>query len=285
MLIFITVKIKNVVVILIIMMMSYLNAYERLDFFTRTYEFIDFDEFAVFLPSFLAMGFILFSFRKIEELESEIKKRKQAEEAARENEQRYKDLSITDALTQIHNSRHFHSKLKVEIDRAIRYSHPLSLLLIDIDNFKKYNDAYGHLEGDRVLSSFGKVIRDCVRNVDSAFRYGGEEFTVILPETEANEAVNVAEKLRKRFEAEIFSPGPNEAVYKTVSIGVSQYEPEEEPKSFIKRADKAMYMAKERGKNRVLFETDHDAHTLRIVEWKIQFHKRRGKGSEVSMKY
>jgi len=266
-------------------MMSYLDAYERFYLFTRMYGFITFDEFAVFLPSFLAMGFILFSYRKIEELESEIKKRKQTEAALRTSEQRYKELSIKDALTQLYNSRHFHSRLKVEIDRAIRYDRPLSLLLIDIDSFKEYNDKYGHLEGDKVLSSFGKVIHDCVRSVDSAFRYGGEELTVILPETEVNEAVNVAEKIRKRFEAEIFSPRPNEAAYKTVSIGVSQYEPGEESKSFIKRADKAMYMAKEQGKNRVFFETDHDAHTFRIVEWKIPLPKRGSEGFEVSKKY
>ena len=236
------------------LMMSYLDAYERLYLFTRMHKYFAFDEFAVFLPSFLAMGFIIFSYRKIEELESEISKRELAEKALRESEQRYKELSIKDDLTQLYNSRHLYSKLKGEIERAIRYNHPLSLMLLDIDNFKQYNDKYGHLEGDNVLASLGKVIRDCLRRIDSAYRYGGEEFTVILPETDVKEAVNVAERIRKEIEAEIFSPTPNETAHNTVSIGVSQYKPEEELKSFIKRADTAMYMAKEQGKNRISFE-------------------------------
>lgn len=240
------------------LVMSYLDAYERLHLFTRMYHLFTFDEFIVFMPSFLAMGFILLSYHKIQQLEFEITKREEVEEALRKSEKGYKDLSITDGLTQLFNSRHFYSQLEMEIDRASRYNHPLSLLLMDIDNFKQYNDTYGHLEGDKVLASFGKVVHRCVRAVDAGYRYGGEEFTVILPETEVQGAVYAAERIRKGFEAEIFSPKPNKTVNITVSIGVTQYEPKEKVKAFIKRADKAMYVAKKEGKNRVSFSKGTD---------------------------
>jgi diguanylate cyclase (GGDEF)-like protein len=240
--------------------MSFLNAYERLFLFTRMYRLYAFDEFAVFFPAFLAMGVLLFSYRQIQRLETEVNKRQQVEKVLRENEQRYKDLSITDNLTQLYNSRHFYRTLKSEIDRSIRYNHPLSLLLMDIDNFKQHNDTYGHLEGDKVLSSLGRVVRECLRTTDSAYRYGGEEFTVILPVTESEKALNVAERIRKGFEAEIFSPKPNEEVHITISIGASQYLHGEKIESFIKKVDKAMYVAKDQGKNRISFlkGTDED---------------------------
>jgi len=233
--------------------MSFIEAFERLYIFIHMFENYKFGEFAVFFPSFLAIGFTYFSYRQIKKLESEIFKRKQAEKALRESEKNYRDLSITDDLTQLYNSRYFYHNIKIEIDRATRYNRPLSAILLDIDNFKHYNDKYGHLEGDKVLIALGRAIQECLRITDSSYRYGGEEFTVILPETEGEVAVNVAERIRKRFEAEMFSPGPNEAVYKTVSLGASQYEPEEEMEAFIKRADKAMYVAKGRGKNQVSF--------------------------------
>jgi len=230
-------------------LMNYLNAYERLYLFTRMYAPFGFDDFVVFFPSFLAIGFILFSYRKIEELESEISKRKQTEIKLVESEKKYIDLSITDDLTQLFNSRYFYAKVQEEIDRAIRYNRPVSLLLIDIDDFKLYNDNYGHLEGDNVLAATGKMIRKCLRKIDSAFRYGGEEFMVILPETSVEAARIVAERIRKAFEAETFRPGPTKEVTVTVSIGASQLE--EGQKQFIQRADQAMYNAKAGGKNRV----------------------------------
>lgn len=233
--------------------MSFLEAFERLYMFTKTFEHYQFGEFAVFFPSFLAIGFTYFSYRQIQKLESEVTKRLKAEKALRKSEQKYRDLSITDDLTLLYNSRHFYHKIASEIDRANRYNRPLSAILLDIDDFKHYNDKYGHLEGDKVLISLGKVIRECLRITDSAYRYGGEEFTVILPETEGEEAIAVSERIRKKFEAEIFSPRPNERVNKTVSIGASQYEPKEEMRTFITRTDKAMYVAKGRGKNQVFF--------------------------------
>jgi diguanylate cyclase (GGDEF)-like protein len=176
--------------------------------------------------------------------------RRQAEEALRRNEKRYRKLSITDELTLLYNSRHFYNQLKSEIVRANRYSRPLSLLLLDIDNFKNYNDKYGHMEGDKVLAKMGKVIGKFLRKTDSAYRYGGDEFTVILPETGGKEAINVAERIRKGFESLTFFPTPEDKVYRTLSIGITHYIPGEELSVFIKRTDKAMYMAKKQGKNR-----------------------------------
>lgn len=183
----------------------------------------------------------------------DITERKRAEEALRDSEHRYHELSITDSLTGLYNSRHFYGQIQVEMERAQRYGHPLALMLLDVDNFKQFNDRYGHLEGDRVLSGLAQVIRDCIRLSDSAYRYGGEEFVALLPETGSEEALHVAERLRSAFEQKIFSPAGNGAVNMTISIGVSSYLPGDEVKGFIRRADEGTYEAKRQGKNRVVF--------------------------------
>jgi diguanylate cyclase (GGDEF)-like protein len=160
-------------------------------------------------------------------------------------------LAITDGLTALFNSRHFHSQLELEADRSSRYKHPLSLLLIDIDRFKDFNDAFGHLEGDKVLVRFSQILKSCLRANDSAYRYGGEEFTVILPETSAEEARTVAQRIRLALEAERFTPVPGRRVTNTISIGVTEYCPIEDMTTFIRRADEAMYVSKQNGRNRV----------------------------------
>jgi len=162
-----------------------------------------------------------------------------------------KKLSITDGLTQLYNSRHFYTQLKGEIERCNRYEHKLSLLLLDIDNFKEYNDTYGHLEGDKILVRLGQVIRSCLRKMDTAYRYGGEEFTIILPDTDADEARTVAERLRLAVGSEDFTDGRNPDVRITISIGVTQYFQEEKVASFVQRADQAMYRSKQAGRNKV----------------------------------
>jgi two-component system cell cycle response regulator len=163
-----------------------------------------------------------------------------------------KRLSITDGLTKLYNSRYFYNQLKAEIDRTARYQRPLSLLLLDIDQFKEYNDSFGHLEGDKVLLRLGQVIRSCLRKMDSAYRYGGEEFTVILPETEGDEAATVAERIRSSVSEEAFFPrDQNEKFTITISIGVTEYIHDEEIAIFVQRADKAMYLSKQSGRNRV----------------------------------
>jgi diguanylate cyclase (GGDEF)-like protein len=165
-------------------------------------------------------------------------------------------LAITDDLTKLYNVRYFYNQLEVEVDRSSRYNHPLSLLLMDIDHFKHFNDTYGHLEGDKVLVRFGVLIKSCLRAMDSAYRYGGEEFTIILPETKGDEALNVAERIRKVTEAERMTPQKEKLISITVSVGVTQYIINDTVASLIQRADKAMYMSKQSGRNRVssLFE-------------------------------
>jgi len=171
--------------------------------------------------------------------------------------EKLRKLSITDGLTQLFNSRHFYNQLKGEIERFNRYGYKLSLLLLDIDNFKDFNDTYGHLEGDKILVHLGRVIKSCLRKMDTAYRYGGEEFTIILPGTHGEEARTVAERLRSAVAAENFSCGKVSDLEITISIGVTQYRQDEEISSFVQRADQAMYRSKQAGRNQVscLFDT------------------------------
>jgi diguanylate cyclase (GGDEF)-like protein/PAS domain S-box-containing protein len=184
----------------------------------------------------------------------DITDRKRAEQALKESEKKYRDLSIIDDLTQLYNSRHFYHQLKMEIDRAERYGQPLTLLLLDIDDFKGYNDAYGHIEGDEVLLRLGQVVKQCLRQTDTAYRYGGEEFVVLLPMTASADGAVTAERIRTEFKRENFSPAPGREVHVTMSIGVAQFRPQEEMKAFVHRVDKLMYQGKQNGKDRVCSE-------------------------------
>jgi diguanylate cyclase (GGDEF)-like protein len=171
--------------------------------------------------------------------------------ALKESEQRFRKLSITDDLTGIYNSRYFLKRLQDEIERADRYGHPLSLLILDLDNFKKYNDTYGHVVGDEVLAKTGEILLKSLRKTDSAYRYGGEEFAVILPETGGNQAVHFAERIREGFEKHAFLIRQDGSLSVTASIGIAQYKQGEEISAFIKQADENMYTAKKQGKNRI----------------------------------
>ncbi len=163
--------------------------------------------------------------------------------------EKLQELAITDGLTKLYNLRHFYNQLEVEIDRSNRYGHSLALLLLDIDNFKQYNDSFGHIKGDKVLIRIGQIIRSCLRTMDSAFRYGGEEFTVILPETSAEEAKTAAQRIRSAVESEKFFPEPGKAHTITISTGVTEYVKKEKLTLFVQRADRAMYVSKEKGRN------------------------------------
>jgi diguanylate cyclase (GGDEF)-like protein len=176
-------------------------------------------------------------------------------EALRESEKRYRELSIVDELTQLYNSRHFYFQLKIELDRSNRYEQPLTLLLLDLDNFKAFNDAYGHVEGDQVLFRLGQVVKRCLRETDFTYRYGGEEFTVILPMTTSTDGAVTAERIRTEFKKELFSPVPGQDVNLTVSIGLAQYKPQEMMKAFVHRVDQLMYQGKKNGKDRVCSES------------------------------
>jgi diguanylate cyclase (GGDEF)-like protein len=237
-----------------VFIMIQLDAFEKLFRFTRPYEASELDEWLTFLPTFLAMGFALFAYQQVIELRKEIARRREVERKLQESEKRYRDLSITDDLTHLYNARYFYAKLAEEHTRACRFKHPLSLILLDVDDFKRFNDTWGHLEGDKVLEVIGKTIQDCVRETDSAYRYGGEEFTVVLPYTKIEAAEKAAERIRKGVSGQAFSPTPDETVNITVSVGVCQFRHEEEIEELVKRADEAMYTAKREGKNRVATE-------------------------------
>lgn len=184
----------------------------------------------------------------------DITERKQIEEALRESERKYRELSMIDDLTQLCNSRYFHQQLSMEIDRADRYEQPLTLLLLDLDDFKAFNDAYGHVEGDQVLFRLGQVVKRWLRHTDSAYRYGGEEFTIILPMTTNGAGTVTAERIRTEFKKEIFVPESDKKVHMTLSIGLGEYRPREEIRAFVHRVDQFMYQAKKNGKDRVCSE-------------------------------
>ncbi|MBF0199841.1 MAG: diguanylate cyclase [Desulfamplus sp.] len=205
-----------------------------------------------------ASDFIFKPFR-FEELNLRIKRvlreitlKKQHAEAIKKLE----ELAVTDGLTGLYNQRYFYQQLKAEIERCLRYKSPLSIILFDIDHFKKFNDTYGHLEGDNVLMAVAKIVGSCLRAMDSAYRYGGEEFTVILPETKLDQACIVGDRIRKSFSQETFNPMPvnGKTPVKescTISLGVTQFKEEDTVITFVKRADQAMYQSKKSGRNRL----------------------------------
>ncbi|GAB1355513.1 MAG TPA: diguanylate cyclase [Candidatus Rifleibacterium sp.] len=160
------------------------------------------------------------------------------------------ELAITDGLTKLFIHRYFQARLEEEMVRAKRYHTACSLILFDIDHFKKFNDTYGHQQGDVVLIEVAKLTKQTVREtVDIPARYGGEEFAIILPETDAKGAHLVAERLRKTVEAYDF-PGQEKALKVTISLGVATFPDHASVKSvLIKKADMALYECKGRGRN------------------------------------
>ncbi len=159
-------------------------------------------------------------------------------------------LAITDGLTGLFNHRHFQERLSQEFSRIDRFSEPLSVLIIDIDHFKKINDTYGHPVGDAVLKGVADKIRKTIRNIDISARYGGEEFAVILIGTDERGAMNMAERLRKAVMNKTFSADKN-TFNVTISIGISTYTKGIKRKEeLIEKADKALYQAKRGGRNR-----------------------------------
>ena len=184
----------------------------------------------------------------------DVTERVKAEKALQESERRYKELSVVDELTGLFNKRHFNQALQHEMERANRYGHPLSLIMMDIDNFKHHNDTYGHAEGDIVLGRLGEVVTESVRVNDVACRYGGEEFAVILPNTTGEDAIVVAERIRTSFASLDFFPHPDEKVNKTLSIGISQFQKNEKKINLIERTDENLYEAKKQGKNRYVIK-------------------------------
>jgi len=166
-------------------------------------------------------------------------------------------LANTDSLTRLFNRRQLYPILQKELDRVARKTVPFSVLLMDIDHFKKFNDAYGHAGGDLLLAGFADKIREAFRQMDSAFRFGGEEFVVLLPETTGQEAMVPAERFRQRIADSWFPLLPGgQPVSVTVSVGIAGYRYGDTIDDVIRHADLAMYAAKNGGRNRVV-DYDH----------------------------
>jgi diguanylate cyclase (GGDEF)-like protein len=159
----------------------------------------------------------------------------------------YEQLSITDPLTGLLNRRYLEERLAEELSRSQRHGYPMSFLMIDVDSFKSYNDTFGHTEGDKALQLVGQNLKATLRGADVAARFGGEEFSILLPQTTLNEALTIAERIRQRVESARF---PNRQV--TVSIGIATCSKElNETSELIAAADKALYEAKNKGRNNV----------------------------------
>jgi two-component system cell cycle response regulator len=166
--------------------------------------------------------------------------------------ERIRNLSIRDSLTDLFNHRHSIEIVATEFDRVGRYEGGVSVLMLDVDHFKKINDEHGHQAGDVVLKDCARVMRDQLRSVDAIGRYGGEEFLAVLPHTTYEEARATAERLRRAIEGHVFRAGAKE-LRVTVSVGVACYPSEavDSPVALIRQADQALYRAKQGGRNRV----------------------------------
>lgn len=173
-------------------------------------------------------------------------------EALSKRVQWYRDLSLTDAMTGLYNKRYFDKKMSEETTLALECGKPMSLLVIDIDNFKLYNDTYGHWEGDQVIVRLGEILLKWIENGQWAFRYGGEEFVLLLSNTRCNDANCIAENLRKTFMTEHFAPGTESSVTVTISIGLTELCHEDNHESLFQRADEALYRAKKNGRNQTV---------------------------------
>ena len=163
------------------------------------------------------------------------------------------ELSITDGLTGLHNQRHFYNELDKEMERSRRQDLTLSLLLFDLDDFKMFNDIHGHLEGDKVLKSVAQVVLKSIRRMDSAYRYGGDEFTVILPGATQTEGAQVSQRIKNSLENIPYLQQIK------LSIGLVEFDPQYDLTDFVKHADEAMYTAKKMGGNQIYILPKEDA--------------------------
>jgi len=160
-------------------------------------------------------------------------------------------MAITDVLTGLYNRRRFHDVLSTEYERAKRYAVPFSLVMLDIDYFKKVNDTYGHSVGDVVLREVATILKNSIREIDTAARYGGEEFVVVLPNTEKENAQIFAERIRQAIERHAFS-GVNKNITVSIGIGGMPDAKVEDEDKLIRCADFALYRAKQSGRNRTV---------------------------------
>ena len=171
-----------------------------------------------------------------------------------------KSMAIYDTLTSLHNRRFFEERLGIETQKSFYGGTPLSLVIVDIDHFKKVNDTFGHLEGDKVLCKIASLLKDSVRKKDTVARYGGEEFVLILPGAGLEESAMIAERIRRLVENTPMQIIGQAQINLTVSLGISNF-PIHRPNSkeeLVKMADQALYEAKEEGRNQVcIFRPEH----------------------------
>jgi diguanylate cyclase (GGDEF)-like protein len=167
--------------------------------------------------------------------------------------QEIKKMAITDGLTGLYNHRHFRERLKEEVERTRRHNDFLTLLIFDLDNFKEYNDHFGHLVGDQVLKDTARIITESIRLSDIASRYGGEEFAIILPQTSLEAGIKVGERIRKKIENHVINQDGKVLGKITISGGLATYPTHAlTDEELISAADEALYEAKRTGKNRVV---------------------------------
>jgi len=180
-------------------------------------------------------------------------RRKQYQDNLRNDLEQSVNLAAKDGLTGLFNRRYFDIHVKQMIEKANKESIKLYLLMCDIDNFKHVNDNYGHQAGDKILTTVARILKNTLRVTDLIARFGGEEFTILLTDTDISKAVETAERVRAKIEYMDFQiDNQTEPLKKTISIGATEYKKEESIESFIERADKAMYEAKTTGKNKVI---------------------------------
>ncbi len=177
-----------------------------------------------------------------------------------ETQNRLKELAIRDDLSGVFNYRFFRQQLYHEVSRSMKFEYPVSLIIFDIDNFKKHNDTYGHPHGDKIIKRFATLLKENIRKVDILFRYGGDEFALILPGTDRVFAVNLAEKLRVVIEHAYFFRKERSEIKITASAGVACFPSDaKDAEELLQLSDIALYIAKENGKNRVAtVESEHD---------------------------
>ncbi len=181
-------------------------------------------------------------------------RRKRYHDGLRANLAESIELAVTDGLTGLHNRRYLDTHLKTLVERAVNRERALSLLITDIDHFKSVNDTYGHEGGDDVLREFARRLRASVRGIDLACRYGGEEFVIVMPDTSAILAQDVAERLREEVAETPFKLADGRSIDLTTSIGVATLADAEgtDPSALLRKADQALYAAKEAGRNQVI---------------------------------
>jgi diguanylate cyclase (GGDEF)-like protein len=229
-----------------------------------TYEFNDFTELMSFFAPFVLVAYITTM------LASDVNSGKKM----------FKTLSETDEMTNLLNKRSFSPLFNKAAEVAEKYSHPLSAMMIDADNLKAINDAYGHKAGDKLILTVATTIQDCLRTSDIICRYGGDEFVAVLPQIPANRALEVGERIRRAVEAQVFHAG-GKKLSSTISVGIATYPDDvSNVNDLLEKADEMLYECKESGRNKVISYSSQSQPNLDLIENKQNSRLR--KADEVS---